>query len=124
MSQFTTPLIAEFIGKNQWKLYQGFEYHVGSYPSNEVIKIPAGFVTDCASVPRIFWTVISPVDRHAKAAVVHDYVCRQKIYKRKKCDLIFKEGLTVLEIIPWKVYAMYYSVRLFSIFRYEIWGLD
>lgn len=105
-------------------MYQGFEYHVGCYPSDEVIKVPVGFITDCASVPRIFWTVISPVDRHAKAAVVHDYACGLKEYNRKEADLIFKEALKVLGVRKWKVYSMYYSVRLYSIFRYEIWGLD
>lgn len=114
MSQFTTPFKGELIGKNKWKTIESFEYHIGTYPSNEVIKVPAGFVTDFASVPRIFWSIISPVDNHGKAAVIHDYCYQYGIYSRKKSDLIFKEGMKVLGTSKLKRYLMYKAVRLFA----------
>lgn len=118
MSKFTKPLIAELVGKNLWKVYSGFEYHVGSYPSEEVITVPKGKITDFASVPRIFWFAISPIDDHAKAAVVHDYCYETGYDTRKRCDDIFKEGLEVLNVKPWKVFCMYWAVRLFA---WRVW---
>ena len=109
MSQFTTNFKGELIGKNFWKNLERFEYHVGHLGSEEIISVPEDFETDFASVPRIFWAVISPVDKHAKAAVIHDYCY---YYARKRCDEIFKEALEVLEVSPWKVWCMYQSVRV------------
>ena len=114
MSQFTEPLIVELVGKNLWKLVDGFEYHVGEYPSKEIIKIPPGTITNFASVPRIFWPIISPIDNHAKAAVIHDYCYYIQYDKKKECDDLFLEGMTVLGVKKWKRYCMYWSVRLFA----------
>jgi hypothetical protein len=114
MSQFTKPLIVKLVGKNLWEVVEPFEYHVGSYPSDEVITVPAGKVTDFASVPRIFWWIISPIDTHAKAAVVHDY-CYGVNYKSKDySDRIFSEGLQVLGVKHWKILIMYWCVKYFA----------
>ena len=58
MSQFTTLLKTNKIGKNLWVLLEPFEYHVGTYPSNEIISVPIGFKTDFASIPKIFWSIL------------------------------------------------------------------
>jgi hypothetical protein len=114
MSQFTTPFIGELIGKNLWKNYQPFEYHIGTYPSDEIITVPAGFKTNFASVPRIFWPILSPIDDHGKAAVIHDYCYAKGLYNRRISDKIFREGLRVLNVKSWKVFCMYYGLRMFG----------
>lgn len=118
MSQFTKPFIGELVGRNLWKVYEEFEYHVGSYPSDEIIVVPKGFITNFASVPRIFWSLISPIDEHGKAAVIHDYCYCVGSYSRKRSDKIFREGLQVLNVKPWKVFCMYWAVRLFAWFAW------
>jgi hypothetical protein len=119
LSQFTTNFKGELIGKNKWKNLEQFEYHIGTYPSEEIIGVPVGYITNFASVPRIFWALISPIDRHAKAAVIHDYLYDfPGSYNRKKCDEIFLESLIVLDIKPWKKYSLFYGVRLFSWYRW------
>lgn len=114
MSQFTSNFKGELIGKNKWKNLEEFEYHIGTYPSDNIIVVPEGFVTNFASIPRLFWPVISPVDDHGKAAVVHDYCYYYAPYDRKLCDYIFREALTVLNVKPWKVWCMYKLVRWFG----------
>lgn len=114
MSQFTTKLKVEPIGRNKWILQEGFEYHVGHLGSDERIVVPAGFVTDFASVPRIFWPIIDPVGKHGKAAVVHDYCYATACYKRLRSDEIFLEGMEVLKVKRWKRKVMYWSVVLFG----------
>lgn len=118
MSQFTSPFVGELIGKNLWKVYEKFEYHVGSYPSEEVIVVPKGVITNFASVPRIFWSIISPIDEHGKAAVVHDFLYSVGCYSKKRSDEIFREALQVLNVRPWKVFCMFWAVRLFGWFTW------
>lgn len=118
MSQFTTPFVGELIGLNLWIVREPFEYHVGSYPSLEVIKVPVGFITDFATIPRIFWPIISPIDIHGKAAVIHDYCYEIALYPRKRCDEIFLESLEVLDVNKAKRNIMYYAVREFG---YSYW---
>jgi len=118
-TQFTTPLRAELIGKNLWRVLEPFEYHVGSFPSNDIITVETGFVTNFASVPRIFWPILSPVDAHGKAGVVHDYCYYKGLYTRKISDDVFLEGLRVLETPEWKAIAMYDAVRAFGWHRWN-----
>lgn len=118
MTQFTTPLYVEFTGKERWILLEGFEYHVGCYPSDEIIKVPSGFDTDFASIPRIFWSILHPTGLYGKAAVIHDYTYRHRLYSRKKCDDIFLEGMKVLGVDSWKCFVIYWAVRLFAWYKW------
>jgi hypothetical protein len=112
MSQFTTNFKGELIGNNRWRNIEPFEYHVNTYPSDEVITVPIGFETDFASIPRIFWSILSPIDKHGKAAVIHDFCYYHGLYTRKVCDMIFREGMRVLNVKPWKATTMYYVLRV------------
>jgi len=114
MSQFTTKLQVEPLGGKYWRLTEGFEYHVGSYPSDEIITVPKGFVTDFASIPKVFHPIIKPVGRHGKAAVIHDYCYYTACYSRLKSDKIFLEGMEVLDVEVWKRQAMFHSVVCFG----------
>src|SRR4051794_19430354 len=40
----------------------------------EAVEAPAGFVTDLASVPRAFFSLLRPDDDYAYAAIIHDYL--------------------------------------------------
>lgn len=114
MSQFTTPFVGELVGKNLWRVKEPFEYHIGSYPSDEIVSVTVGFRTDFASIPRIFWAIISPVDKHGKAAVLHDFLYAEALYSRKRSDEIFLEAMDVLGVNDTKKYIMYYMVRIFG----------
>jgi hypothetical protein len=81
-----------------------------------LIHVPAGFVTDFASIPRIFrW--LHPVNaRHRKAAVIHDYLCRKPGFIRKVADKIFLEAMKLSGVARWRRTQMYLAVRLLSLF--------
>lgn len=115
MSSFTTPLhVTPLDGGRLWKLIAPFEYHVGSLESEEVIRVPAGFVTDFASVPRALWGVFPPFWHYGKAAVVHDYCYATQLYTRKRSDEIFLEAMKVLKV-PWLTrHTIYRAVRMFG----------
>lgn len=117
MSTFTTPCKVELIGPNKFRLIETFEYHIEEYPNSNplyIIKVPVGFKTDFASVPRIFWPIVSPIDEYAKGAVIHDYLYYHGYFDRKTTDDIFNEAMKVLEVPKWKRLLVYYCVRYFS----------
>lgn len=114
MSEFTSPLVVEHISEREWIVRESFEYHVGSYPSDQIITVPKGFDTDFASIPRIFWGILPPSGPYGKAAVVHDYCYRTACYSRKISDIIFLEGMDVLKVSGWKKIVIYYAVRWFG----------
>jgi len=118
MSAFTTPAILEIVDENRWRLAQAFEYHVGQYPSDDVIRVPAGFVTDLASIPRLFWPLLPPQGRYAKAAILHDWLYTQgpagDETARARADAIFLEAMAVLGCPRWQRGVIYAAVRIFG----------
>jgi len=130
MSSFTQPLIVSPMkGCRMWKLIEPFEYYVGSENSKETIVIPAGFITDFASIPRFFWSLIGhPVGEYAAAAVLHDYlyscqgVIPERVYSRKRCDQIFLEAMGVLGVGLIKRSLMYASVRSLGWIAFSVHG--
>lgn len=78
----------------------------------ESITVPAGFVTDNASVPRLFWSVVAPHGKYTRAAVVHDYLYSGELIPRKKADEIFLFGMGVLGVPAWLAHVMYAAVRI------------
>lgn len=65
------PLALEKLGEDKWRLLKNWMYLTRS---GMVLLVPAGFVCDLASIPRIAWQFVgSPADS-AEAAVLHDYV--------------------------------------------------
>ncbi len=61
-------------------------------------KIPKGFKTDFASIPRIFWTFIAPEDQSILIpSIIHDFVYSN--HKIKGYDLCKKDMCNVTENI-------------------------
>jgi len=77
-----------------------------------MITVPAGFETDFASVPRLFWRIIPPWGRYSSAAVVHDYLYATASVTRYEADRIFLDLMKRLGVPFWKRRLMYRAVRL------------
>lgn len=120
MSSFTSPAQLELQDDGYtFKLLAPFEYHVGDFPSVEVITVPTGYVTDLASVPRIFWNIVPPHGKYAKAAIVHDYLYSRAIKTKDYADNIFYEAMGVLCVPMWKRKVMYLAVKYFGKGEYK-----
>jgi Protein of unknown function (DUF1353) len=116
-TSFTTPCEVELVGLWKFKILTEFEYHRFQYPAKnekDIIKVPVGFITDFASIPRIFWTIVSPIDEYAKAAVIHDYLYYTGMFSKAESDLIFKEAMKVLDVKEWKIFCIYNAVKYFG----------
>lgn len=79
-----------------------------------VIVVPAGFVTDFASVPRLplVYTVAGNIGH--RAAVVHDWLYHNGIGTKSEADDIFCEALGVSNVDDFVKEAMHAAVSLFG----------
>jgi hypothetical protein len=67
------------------------------------IVVPAGFRTDFASIPRLFWPLIGhPAGRYAQAASLHEWLYRNHLVSRAESDRIFHEAMGTLGVPAWK----------------------
>lgn len=119
-NSFKTPLDVRVVdGGKRFMLLHQFTYHWGVTK----ITVPAGFVTDFASIPRIFRIIIPKLGKWNKAAVVHDYLyqhhgkhCRGWAIlfymTRRKADIIFHDAMKDLGVKEWERTLMYWAVRL------------
>ncbi|EBN8057000.1 DUF1353 domain-containing protein [Salmonella enterica] len=113
MSKFTTPAILEMLGHYEWRVHEPFAFYL-SEDNGDVIEVPAGFITDLATIPRIFWSLMPPDGKYAKAAIIHDYLYDNALRTKREADRIFLDGMTVLGVPKWKRTIMYWAVRLFG----------
>jgi len=117
MSAFTENLIVSPLPNGKtWVLRKDFSYDVGEEGSGETIKVPAGFITDFASVPRLFWIFFPKWGKYGNAAVIHDYLywVQESKYPKKKADEIFLEGMFVLNVKKCTAKILYWSVKYFA----------
>ncbi|EAX2276484.1 DUF1353 domain-containing protein [Salmonella enterica subsp. enterica serovar Vitkin] len=64
-------------------------------------------------VPRIFWTLLPPDGKYAKAAIIHNWIYDNALRTKKEADLISLDRMTVLGVPKWKRIMMYLAVRWF-----------
>ena len=62
------------------------------------VNVPTGFVTDLASVPRIFWSILQPDGLYAYAAVVHDYLYWTQSTSKDEADGVFRYTMEELGV--------------------------
>lgn len=88
MSSFTTPLKVEVLDNGkEYKILETFTY----YKTNQKhikIKVEKDFITDFASVPRIFWIFYPPFGTYTKPAVLHDRLCEAFLQKLRWKDVL------------------------------------
>jgi hypothetical protein len=111
---FMTPLRVELIDNSNsgtWRLLEPLQYWS---PQWGLLIVPDGFETDFASVPRAplaYW--LTGNTAHAPA-VLHDWLCRDKIIPRRDADNVFKEAMHSIGVPVWRVHSMWLAVRAYS----------
>lgn len=88
--------------------------------SGRTIWVPAGYVTDFASIPRIGRWLIPPFGRHAIAAVVHDWLYSiGEPGRRAHADDVFRDALDDLGVDVARRNVMYGAVQAFGAGGYD-----
>lgn len=107
-------LDCRYIDGRNWRILSDFRFASPS-PEFPSVLIPAGFVTDFASIPRALWRWMPPTDRRiGKMAVVHDWYYRTPSIDvtRRQADEALRAGMLVLGANRFDRAAVYYGVRL------------
>lgn len=100
---------SEILGGDYYRVAESFRYYLGENYAEQWVYIPAGMLTDLASIPRLVWNILPPTGKYGAAAIVHDRLCNTlqitqagKLIDipRKKADQILGEAMEVLQV-PW-----------------------
>lgn len=78
------------------------------------VEVPPYFVSDFASVPRIFWSIFPTDGKYAYAAVLHDYVYWVQDRPRAEADKVFRLAMSDLKITDRQAATLYRAVDLFG----------
>lgn len=110
-------------GRKHWQVIHDFHYDTDVICAGLVavqfgrglcrIQVPAGFETDFASVPQLFWNILPPCGSYGKAAVVHDFLYRTEgVATRGQADAVLLEAMTFLKVGWLTRQIIYWGVRL------------
>lgn len=75
------------------------------------VRVPVGFVTDFASIPRIFWSLLPPDGLYTFAAIIHDYLYWEQPGSREEADLTLRFAMEDLKVGAATITAIYSGVR-------------
>jgi len=111
----TTPIMEKLLG-GEWRLIKPVVYTTSA---GHRIEVPAGFLTDLASVPWGLWNVFPPAGDYTPAAIIHDYLYERQgkvhegpAYSRAECDSIFLEAMQDMGISWLRRNLMWLAVRV------------
>ncbi len=108
------PSLIPFDDGEYWVL--GSELVFTIRETGQRIVVPRGFVTDFASVPRIFWTFFPKHGEYTRAAIVHDFLYWQQQCTREQADELFDIVMADSDVDTTSRYTIYAAVR--------VWGDD
>jgi len=87
--------------------------------SYSAVNVPQGFVTDFASVPRVFWSLLPPDGNYIYPAIVHDYMYWNQERPREEADEIFRIGMEEFRVSRVERFAIYNAVKKFGAGAWE-----
>lgn len=113
-----TELLVKDLMNGRFEIFSDYLYRTKEY----FIRVPKGFVTDYASIPKLLRIVVLPYGKHSGASVVHDWLysfqCNLNL-TRKEADKIFLEILKEEKINFFLRIFMYFAVRMFGRSRFR-----
>lgn len=115
-------------GKDIWYTDDAFTYYIGPSTDDKYVVVPKGFLTDGASVPRVFWSIFPPWGVYGQAAIIHDYLLETKRLTRdgnspppellpQEIDKIFYGAMKVAGTPVWKRSLIYAAVYLYHVLK-------
>jgi hypothetical protein len=75
------------------------------------VEVPKGFVTDFASIPRVFWSILPADGDYTYPAILHDYLYWRQHTSRETADRIFKVAMEEFGIDGSKIAMIHTAVR-------------
>lgn len=107
-SEFLTPLLGQWQDDDTFVLHEPLQYK--SALLGDIVTVPAGFVTDFASVPRIPFIYELFGDRAHHESVIHDFLYQTHMTTKGIADSVFLEAMEARGKSRFIRYGMYYGV--------------
>jgi hypothetical protein len=76
------------------------------------VRVPVGFVTDFASIPRAFWALLPPDGLYAYPAILHDYLYWDQKGSRADADLTLRYAMEEFKVGRPTIETIYRGVRV------------
>lgn len=77
--------------------------------------VPSGFISDGASVPRVFWSLFPPVGKYFKSCILHDWLLTSTDIEWDQAANIFYSSMIKDGVGKPKAYIMYIAVKYWGI---------
>jgi hypothetical protein len=103
------PAVSPFADQTTWLLIRPFRYQILN--TTLVIDVPAGFVTDFASIPRGLWALASPHGFYSRASIIHDFLYWDQRCTREQADRIMQIAMEESAVSFAERQAIYAGVR-------------
>lgn len=75
------------------------------------VDVPIGFVTDFASIPRVFWSVLPKDGVYTYPAIIHDYLYWVQSTPRDQADSVLKYAMEDFKVGSVQLQAIYQAVK-------------
>lgn len=114
-------LASGLLGKEYWRITNEVKVTLGE---GRHVTIPAGYLSDGASVPKVFWSIIPPWGAYGDAVVLHDLLCEYlsvvengRIVKisRAECDAYFNDAMKCLKVPTFQRRIIYAGVSTYRV---------
>lgn len=123
---FRTPLTAMYLRDDRWMVVDELVYRtelpeiLTTGDGRGLIHVPAGFICDFMSVPRLLGLVYARHGgRNQPAGALHDYTYQQQLYPRDICDRLLWEAMVSLGASRYRAWVAYLGVRMFGGEHYD-----
>lgn len=97
----------------------GWDPEVSQARRYQPVRVPIGFVTDFASIPRVFWSILRPDGMYSYAAIIHDYLYWEQFLSREISDEILKMCMEDFKVDSSTVATIYAGVRIGGKFAWD-----
>ena len=106
------PIVKPLPNGKDWQLVESYIY---ACDDGRTVFVPAGFIFDFASTPRLFWRLFPPATgKHRVGALVHDWLCASGNTGWIDAADIFNEIMKKSCVNPVERWAIYWAVRSFK----------
>jgi len=106
-----------FVDGRNWIVRQPLVYTIGV--SQDSLTVPVGFVTDFASIPQVFHSLLRQNGFYLLPAVVHDYLYWNRTCTRDQADQILHLGMIENKVPGPQRVAIYAAVRAAGSFAWK-----
>jgi hypothetical protein len=116
---YLPPEVTYDVPHHSWTLTETWWCRV----DHTIIRIPAGFSFDLASIPRVLWWLLAPNELGIAPPLAHDFLYQNRgvvtdpfdrVFTRREVDRLFRQLMGEEQVWWWRRWAAWAAVRAFG----------